>query len=111
MQRRVLERPSRRLDEDASYLVAGGLGGLGRAILLWMADQGAKHLIVPSRSGATSKAASDVVSQLLERGVNIVTPKCDVSSSSSVAAMLHECAQTLPPVKGCINAAMVLQVS
>lgn len=97
------------MDENASYLVAGGLGGLGRAILLWMADRGAKHLIVPSRSGASSQAAAKVVSQLLDRGVNIITPKVDASSSAAVAQVLQDCAQKMPPIKGCINAAMVLQ--
>ena len=91
-------------------MVAGGLGGLGRAILLWMAERGVKHLIVPSRSGASSQAAVDVVHELEKRGVNIVTPKCDASSASQVAGMMEDCTRTMPPIKGCINAAMVLQV-
>ncbi|KAF5690649.1 polyketide synthase [Fusarium denticulatum] len=96
-------------DGYASYLVAGGSGGLGRAIIRWMADRGAKHLIVPSRSGATSQAAADLVAELTSRGVNIVAPQCDVSVREDVTVMLEECSRTMPPIKGCINAAMVLQ--
>ncbi|SCV26211.1 polyketide synthase [Fusarium fujikuroi] len=96
-------------DGDSSYLVAGGSGGLGRAIIRWMADRGAKHLIIPSRSGATSEAAAQLVAELASRGVNIVAPKCDVSVREDVAVMLKECSHTMPPIKGCINAAMVLQ--
>ncbi|EWG35889.1 hypothetical protein FVEG_00079 [Fusarium verticillioides 7600] len=105
----VQDRRPWTFDGDSTYLVAGGSGGLGRAIIRWMADRGAKHLIVPSRSGATSQAAAHLVTELTSRGVNIVAPKCDVSVREDVALMLEECSQTMPPIKGCINAAMVLQ--
>ncbi|KAF5707998.1 polyketide synthase [Fusarium mundagurra] len=96
-------------DANSTYLVAGGSGGLGRAIIRWMADRGAKHLIVPSRSGAASEAAAQLVAELTSRDVNIIAPKCDVSIRDDVAAILEECSRTMPPIKGCINAAMVLQ--
>ncbi|RYP47319.1 hypothetical protein DL768_006621 [Monosporascus sp. mg162] len=105
----VEERRPWMFDGNASYLIAGGSGGLGRALMKWMVGRGAKHLIIPSRSGATSKAAIEVVSELTARGVNIVAPKCDVSSETSLASTLDQCARTMPPIKGCVNAAMVLQ--
>lgn len=74
-----------------------------------MVDRGAKNLILPSRSGAASKAAREVVEELTARGVNIVTPKCDVASETDLAEVLDDCARTMLAVKGCINAAMVLQ--
>lgn len=95
---------------DASYLIAGGLGGIGKAILAWMVDKGARHLMVPSRSGASSQEAAEFIAQLTSQGVHVVAPRCDVSSSPAVAAMLQEYATTMPPIKGCINAAMVLHV-
>ncbi|KAF9763871.1 hypothetical protein IL306_002970 [Fusarium sp. DS 682] len=96
-------------DSNSTYLVAGGSGGLGRAIIRWMVDRGAKHLIVPSRSGATSQVAAQLLAELTSRGVDIIAPKCDISIREDVEAMLEDCARTMPPVKGCINAAMVLQ--
>ncbi|CAH0052187.1 unnamed protein product [Clonostachys solani] len=107
--KRIVHKSTWAFDPDSSYVVAGGLGGLGRCILQWMADKGAKHLIVLSRSGASSKAASDVVETLRSRGVSITTPPCDVSSREKLQAVLEECAVTMPPIKGCINAAMALQ--
>lgn len=74
-----------------------------------MADRGAKHFVVPSRSGASSKAAADMIAQLQARGVNVVAPKCDVSDAASLGSLLDECSKTMPPIKGCINGAMVLQ--
>ncbi|KAL6878977.1 polyketide synthase [Trichoderma novae-zelandiae] len=105
----IQEQRSWRFDENASYMIAGGSGGLGRGIAKWMADRGAKHLILPSRSGASSKAARQTVEELTARGVNIVAPKCDVASEQELADVLDECARSMPPIKGCINAAMVLQ--
>ncbi|RYP64365.1 hypothetical protein DL771_008810 [Monosporascus sp. 5C6A] len=94
---------------DASYLVAGGLGGLGRAIVQWMADKGAKNLILPSRSGISSQAALSMVKQLQKRGIQILAPRCNVGLASDLAGLLQDCARAgLPPIKGCINAAMAL---
>ncbi|KAI7762934.1 hypothetical protein LZL87_013425 [Fusarium oxysporum] len=105
----VQDRRPWKFDSSSTYLVAGGSGGLGRAIIRWMTDRGAKHLIVPSRSGATPQAAAQLLADLTSRGVNIVAPKCDVSIREDVTVMLKECYRTMPPIKGCINAAMVLQ--
>ncbi|KAJ5287311.1 polyketide synthase [Penicillium angulare] len=96
-------------DDSASYLVAGGFGGLGIAIIEWMVERGAKYLIILSRSGAKSRAAIETVTRLVARGVKILSPRCDLSSESSLTKALEEAAQTMPPINGCINAAMVLQ--
>ncbi|KAI1108641.1 hypothetical protein F5Y14DRAFT_435490 [Nemania sp. NC0429] len=107
---RVLERKTWQFDQQASYVIAGGFGGLGRAIAKWMVDRGAKHLIMLSRSGAVSEAAVELVSSLTARGVTVFAPKCDASSSNSLKAALEEsAARAMPPIKGCINGAMVLQ--
>jgi acyl transferase domain-containing protein/NADPH:quinone reductase-like Zn-dependent oxidoreductase/NAD(P)-dependent dehydrogenase (short-subunit alcohol dehydrogenase family)/ubiquinone/menaquinone biosynthesis C-methylase UbiE len=97
------------LDSDASYMVAGGLGGIGRAVSRWMAKKGAKHLILPSRSGPCAPAAIDLVRELEENGVNVIAPVCDVASADALAELLRKCHGAVPPIKGCINAAMVLQ--
>ncbi|KAI1340369.1 hypothetical protein F5Y15DRAFT_423306 [Xylariaceae sp. FL0016] len=107
--KRVLERKSWRFDKNATYVVAGGLGGLGRAIMQWMADRGAKHILALSRSGPVSSKAANTIRELKDNGVDVFAPKCDVSSSSALATVLEDCATRLPPIKGCINAAMVLQ--
>ncbi|KAJ2993259.1 hypothetical protein NUW58_g1893 [Xylaria curta] len=106
----VLERKTWTFDPQAAYLIAGGFGGLGRAIIEWMVDREARHLVVLSRSGPVSEAAIELVSNLEAQGVTVIAPKCDVSSVSSLTAVLSECeARAMPPIKGCVNAAMVLQ--
>ncbi|PHH70644.1 hypothetical protein CDD80_5875 [Ophiocordyceps camponoti-rufipedis] len=94
-----------RFDPDASYLVAGGLGGVGRAVLRWMAGRGARNLIVPSRSGPeSSSAAAALVTELRGRGIRMETPRCDVSCADQLRMALAG----MPPVRGCIQAAMEL---
>ncbi|KAK3385761.1 polyketide synthase PksD [Podospora didyma] len=108
VQKQLIKRRTWTFDENATYLVAGGLGGIGRSILRWMAARGAKHLLVPSRSGAVSAAASEIVRELSEQNVVVSTPKCDVSSKESLSQMLQESTASLPPIRGCIVATMVL---
>ncbi|KAH9885669.1 hypothetical protein F4778DRAFT_798830 [Xylariomycetidae sp. FL2044] len=100
-----------RLRADASYLIVGGLGGLGRSICSWMVSKGARHLILPSRSGAKSGAASAVVHTLREQGIQVSTPICDATSMEELRTTLDACAKSMPPIKGCINAAMALEDS
>lgn len=106
-----MNRPAWKFDANASYLVAGGLGGLGRAIMRWMVEHGAKNLIIPSRSGPSSEPAIAVVEELQQKGVRVLTPRCDVSSAEELSAALNSLNQAgFPPIKGCINATMELQV-
>lgn len=110
-QKPLIKRRTWTFDENATYLVAGGLGGIGRSMLKWMATRGAKYLLVPSRSGAASAAAAEVVRELSDQNVVVSTPRCDLSSKDSLSRILAESATTLPPIRGCIIATMVLNVS
>ena len=67
-------------------------------------------MLVPSRSGAASDSAIEVVRELSNQGINVSTPKCDLSSQDSVSNMLKDSAATMPPIRGCIVATMVLNV-
>ncbi|KAI1349204.1 polyketide synthase PksD [Xylaria sp. FL0043] len=108
IQKLLIKQRTWTFDANATYLIAGGLGGIGRSILRWMVRRGAKYLLVPSRSGAISAAASEVLHELSNQNIVVSTPKCDVSSKESLSQMLEESATTLPPLRGCIVATMVL---
>lgn len=75
-----------------------------------MASRGARNLILLSRSGVGSEVAVDFIEELKANGVHAEAPKCDVTSADSLAAVLANCAKTMPPVKGCIQGSMVLRV-
>jgi NADP-dependent 3-hydroxy acid dehydrogenase YdfG/acyl carrier protein len=96
---------------DATYLIAGGLGGLGRSTARWMASKGAKNLVLLSRSGASSPSAQNLVQELRNKGVRVEAFACDVSNASRLSEVLSSISQTLPPIKGCIQGTMVLRDS
>jgi hypothetical protein len=76
-----------------------------------MVKRGARNLILLSRSGLKTESAKTLVKDLAAQGAHIATPACDVANKSSLEAVLRNCTLTMPPVKGCIQAAMVLKVS
>jgi acyl transferase domain-containing protein/NADPH:quinone reductase-like Zn-dependent oxidoreductase/NADP-dependent 3-hydroxy acid dehydrogenase YdfG len=96
-------------DPNASYVIAGGLGGIGRSLASWFASRGAKHLILLSRSGPTSEKSLVLLEDLASRGVNVATPRCDVGNVESLRTVLESAAKAMPPIKGCIQGSMVLK--
>jgi acyl transferase domain-containing protein/NADPH:quinone reductase-like Zn-dependent oxidoreductase len=96
---------------DASYLLIGGLGGIGRALAFWMAEQGAQHLIFASPSGLEKEKARECVALLEEKGINVTVFKCDVAKLKDVERMVDESGMSIPPIRGMIHTAMVPKVS
>ncbi|PVH95532.1 reducing type I polyketide synthase [Periconia macrospinosa] len=99
-----------RFSADATYVIAGGLGGIGRQIALWMARRGAKHILVLSRSGVgNSEEKQKLVTQLQNKGVNVQHSACDITDREALVNAIRIASETLPPIKGCFQAAMVLR--
>jgi len=71
-------------DGDAVYLIAGGFGGFGAALLHRLADQGARALAVLSRRGDDSAEAREVIAQLAERGVDVTGYACDITDEQEL---------------------------
>lgn len=99
------------LEPDATYVIAGGLGGLGRSAARWMAGRGAKNLILLSRRGPVQDAAKRLVQELELTCDNVATPACDVTDIRTLRDVIEKCLETMPPIKGCIQGSMVLKVS
>lgn len=76
-----------------------------------MMSRRAKHLLLLSRSGATSESATALLNELQENGVNAAAPPCDISNEAVLVSILAQYAKAFPPVKGCIQGSMVLKVS
>jgi NADPH:quinone reductase-like Zn-dependent oxidoreductase/acyl carrier protein len=92
---------------DATYLITGGFGGLGLSVAQWLADQGARQVVLVGRSGAPASAqpAIDVLSRA---GVNVVALAADVTRSDDVTRVLTYIRQHLPPLRGVIHAVGIL---
>lgn len=107
--------PSRSQDNgsfraNATYLITGGLGGLGLTVAQWMMQQGAKHLVLLGRSGA-SQQTEPILEKMRNEGADVVVAAADVTSEEQLAKVLTEIEQTLPPLQGVIHAAGVLDDS
>ena len=100
-------QPGAAFHRDATYLICGGLGGLGLRLSTWMAGRGARHLVLASR-GEPSASAHDVIEELRRRGVEVVTMRADVSRRDDVQELLDGIAQSLPPLRGVFHLAAVL---
>lgn len=103
--------PSYQFDSNASYLLAGGLGGLGRSLARWMGSRGAKNLIFLSRTGTVTESVKEMVTDLKAVGCNTHIFACDVADADRLRAIVDVCSTTLPPIKGCFQGSMVLRVS
>lgn len=104
--------PPFKLRSEASYLIVGGLGGIGVEMAKWMVHElGVKSIILISRSGMDASVATETVEALKGSDVVVVTVrKCDVADKEDISAVLRDCAQTLPPIRGVVQGAMVLKV-
>ncbi|RYO75255.1 hypothetical protein DL764_010541 [Monosporascus ibericus] len=96
-------------DDNATYVITGGLGGIGRSTAAWMARQGARHLVLLSRSGVKSDAAKALVTKLEADGVSIYAPSCDVSEEKEISSVIEHVEASMPAIKGCIHGAMVIE--
>lgn len=104
-------QPLYQYDGDSTYVIAGGLGGLGRSIARWMVNRGARHLILLSRRGLSNPYAHELDDDLKRRGVQVWAPSCDIADLNQLMTVVGEAAQTMPPIRGCVQSAMVLRVS
>jgi NADPH:quinone reductase-like Zn-dependent oxidoreductase len=98
-------------DSNASYILAGGYGGLGRSLARWMASRGAMNLIFLSRSSASTPEKVKMVKSLTKLGCRVHSLTCDISNAKRLVALSEGTFSNLPPIKGCIQASMVLRVS
>lgn len=98
-----------KLSSNASYVLAGGLGGIGRVTAQWLVDHGACNLVLLGRSGAKGREAMSLISQLEAQGAQVYAPPCDVMDAGSVQRVMEEVARIMPPIRGCVQACMVLR--
>jgi acyl transferase domain-containing protein/acyl carrier protein len=100
------ERPP--ISPDGTYLVTGGAGGLGLSTAEWLVEQGVRHLVLTGRSGVATEAAVQAVAKMEAAGVRVVVAKADVSDERQVAGVIEEIRRSMPPLRGVVHAAGIL---
>jgi NADPH:quinone reductase-like Zn-dependent oxidoreductase/acyl carrier protein len=97
------------LSSQATFLVTGGLSGFGLRTAEWLADRGARHLVLISRRGPAAEEARTALARLESRGIHVLARACDVTDRAALTALLEEVARDLPPLRGIVHAAMVIE--
>ncbi|MBN1489665.1 MAG: SDR family NAD(P)-dependent oxidoreductase [Phycisphaerae bacterium] len=92
---------------DGTYLITGGLGGLGQAVARWLVERGARHLVLMGRGGP-SEAARDMLRELEAAGAHVRVLRGDVAREADVWRVLSEIGAAMPALCGVIHAAGVL---
>ncbi|WP_051328763.1 type I polyketide synthase [Geminicoccus roseus] len=83
---------------DATYLVVGGLGGVGRQVAADLAAAGARHLVL---AGPTPRTVEI-------EGCAVTVVRCDASSPDDIGALMQRAAICDPPVRGIFHVAGTL---
>ncbi|KAI0144465.1 putative polyketide synthase [Xylariaceae sp. FL1272] len=105
----VRHTPTWKLDPNGTYVIAGGLGGLGRSVVRWMLAKGGRHFLLLSRTGLKTGSARSFVANLESAGIRVLAQPCDISNSDALQQVLRICAKTMPSIKGCIQSTMVMR--
>ena len=96
------------LQPNVSYLIVGGLKGACGTLAIHMAQQGARHIIISSRSGISDEASARVLESCLFYGCEVTEAKGDVGSFEYVRRTFKS---ARPRIAGVVQGAMVLRVS
>ena len=75
-----------------------------------MITRGARHFLILSRLGPQLPKSQMFLKEIARQGAVVFAPACDISDPIALAKVLTECHKRMPPIKGCIQGAMQLQV-
>ena len=99
-------RRSLELNDSVSYLLVGGLGGLGRAISRWMVEHGARYLIYLSRNAGVSVDDGLFIKELNSMGCHVRVVRGSVTKIEDVTKAIKGATR---PLKGILQMSMVLR--
>ncbi|MDC0708570.1 SDR family NAD(P)-dependent oxidoreductase [Stigmatella sp. ncwal1] len=96
-----------RLRDDATYLISGGLGGIGWPLVEAWIERGARHLVLLGRSAPSAEQQRRLADHA-QRGVTLRVLGVDVTDGTALAARWAAVQTELPPLRGVVHAAGVL---
>lgn len=93
---------------DRTYLLVGGLGGLGKSVSNWIVENGARHIMYLSRSAGESEQDKRFIREIESQGCAVQAIKGSVTSLQDVYRAVE---QATMPIAGVFLMTMVLRVS
>ncbi|MES2948752.1 MAG: type I polyketide synthase [Pseudomonadota bacterium] len=101
----ALTNPVVQIRADATYLITGGMGGIGLAAAEWLVQQGARALVLLGRSIPTSCA--DSIRQMEATGATVALLQVDVADPAALVKVSAYIENHLPPLRGVVHSAGV----
>ncbi|KFY38193.1 hypothetical protein V494_04450 [Pseudogymnoascus sp. VKM F-4513 (FW-928)] len=98
-----------RVRQDAAYILAGGLGGLGRAVATYLVECGARHLIFLSRSAGSSESDKLFLAELASQDCHADMVAGSVTNVTDVKQAVGNAIAAGRPVAGVLQLSMVLR--
>jgi NAD(P)-dependent dehydrogenase (short-subunit alcohol dehydrogenase family) len=92
---------------DGTHILVGGTGGFGLEMARWLADRGARHILLTSRSGGGGETLDSLIGALAKRGVSLKVARCDVTDRAALSTLLTS-ERAKRPISGVAHTAMVL---
>ncbi|TLD28274.1 hypothetical protein PspLS_04137 [Pyricularia sp. CBS 133598] len=96
------------LSPDKTYVLVGITRDLGQSLCQLLAEQGARHIVLSSRSPPDDAQTLWRHELRARTGCTVLMEKLDVTDRASVLALKARLTSTCPPVGGVVNGAMVL---
>lgn len=97
-----------KLHASGTYVISGGMGGIGRAVACYLADHGARHIVLLSRSSEIKGDAKRTMNYLENLDVDVRVMICDITDEAAVATAIHTISADMPKIKGLVHGAMLL---
>jgi acyl transferase domain-containing protein len=94
------------LRSDATYLVTGGLGGLGLSAAQWMVERGARHLALVGRRGPSDQA-KETIRAMEAAGAAVRVFSADISRREDVEGVSRAIELEMPALRGIVHSAGV----
>ncbi|KAJ5327638.1 Acyl transferase/acyl hydrolase/lysophospholipase [Penicillium brevicompactum] len=95
-----------KFSKDKTYWLVGLTGGLGLSLCQWMSRQGARFIAISSRN---PKIDDQWLARMAAGGCTVRVFSNDITNRDSVQATYRRISETMPPIAGVAQGAMVLQ--
>ncbi len=92
---------------NGTYIVTGGLSGLGPVVARWLAQRGAGRLVLVSRRGVTAEV-EPLLRELRAGGTQVVAEALDISDADAVVQLMRRLHAEGPPLRGIVHSAGTL---
>ncbi len=96
-----------RLRGDRTFLVTGGLGGIGCAVAGWLADRGVGTIVLNGRRPPDPEIV-EAIEALRRRGIDVRVELADMTDTEAIDAMLARMDAGLPPLGGVVHSVGIL---